>query len=180
MRYFGFHRRIIRHRPPAIIVYCALLGTMFVTGCQSGGAAQSENASVPPMNARGIETVQKASGVFYYTYAETLDQIDPLSDYQEKREITDGRLIQELKGLMASNEGYSPEFKARCLPMYEYGLEFRESPEQRTTFLFSFRCNTVQYVEDQMYKDFTPQSVKLYSILRYEVDDDTSELMDAR
>ena len=132
------------------------------------------------MNARGIETVQKASGVFYYTYAETLDQIDPLADYQEKREITDGRLIQELKGLMASNEGYSPEFKARCLPMYEYGLEFRENPEQRTTFLFSFRCNTMHYKEKKLWKDFSPIRARLYTLLTYQINDSTSVLIDEK
>lgn len=128
---------------------------------------------------RAIEVVQSKSGVYVYTYAETMDDIDPKKDYVAKYRVFDEPLIARLRKAIAENRDYSPEFKARCLPMWEYGLEFRE-PKATATFLFSFRCNTIRYVEGNLFKDFTPQRAQFFQFFRYEVRPETASLLEKK
>ncbi|MCR9143667.1 MAG: hypothetical protein NXI24_15570 [bacterium] len=134
--------------------------------------AAPENPGEVPLKA--IETVQRSRGVFVYRYSENMGDINPLKDFVEARRIIDSQVIGELKGLLTENAEYSPQFTARCLPSWDYGLEFRESPEKRTTFLFSFRCNQMMIFEDRVYRDFSPQSVKFYALLKYELNERTT------
>lgn len=122
---------------------------------------------------RGIDVVQRSSGVVVYRYAETMEPIDPRKDFESRRQITDPGVIADLKRIMADNAGYTPDFKARCLPVWDIGIEFR-SAETSRLYLFSFRCNTMKSVEDNLFKDFTPQRTDLYALLQYEINPRTS------
>lgn len=122
---------------------------------------------------RGIDIIQKSSGVFIYRYAETMEQVDPRKDYLSKKQISDGAVIADLKRIMADSAGYTPDFKARCLPVWDIGIEFRSGTESRL-YLFSFRCNTMKSVEENQFKDFTPQRTDLYSLLQYEINPRTT------
>ncbi len=124
---------------------------------------------------RGIEVVQRANGVFLYRYAETLDPFDPRKQFTLKRQISDPGVVGNLKRLLKDNSDYTPDFKARCLPVWDAGIEFRNGNESRM-YLFSFRCNTLKSVEDNTFKDFTPQRTEFYGLLMYEINDRTSYL----
>ena len=122
---------------------------------------------------RAIEIVQKDSGVYLYRYAETLEPFDPRLIYTEKYRIFKESVIKDLKNLIANNKDYEPEFKARCLPMWDTGLEFKDGNES-AFFLFSFRCNTIEYIDGKLFKDFTPQRTDFYKIFQYEINNDTA------
>ncbi|KAB2935229.1 MAG: hypothetical protein F9K24_00440 [Leptonema illini] len=132
-----------------------------------------------PSLERAIEVVQKESGVYLYRYAETIEPIDPRKDYTEKYRIFRQSTIEDLRNLVASNREYEPEFKARCLPVWDAGLEFRDEG-QSVMFLFSFRCNTIRYVEGNLFKDFTPQRTAFYKIFQYEINDESAVLIEKR
>jgi hypothetical protein len=153
------------------------LGLIFGAGFASSVAlaqppSEPENPGEAPLKA--IETLQRSRGVFVYRYNENMADIDPHKDFAEARRIVDAQVIHELKDLLSENAAYSPRFTARCLPSWDYGLEFRESPEKRTTFLFSFRCNQMMIYEEKVYRDFSPRSVKFYALLRYELNERTT------
>ncbi len=158
----------------------ALIAVAVLTLCALPGAASivfaeppvPENPGEVPLKA--IETVQRSRGVFVYRYGENMADIDPRKDHTEVRRIIDARVLRELKQLLAENAEYSPQYRARCLPSWDYGLEFRESPEKRATFLFSFRCNQMMIYEEKVYRDFSPQSVKFYALLKYELNERTT------
>src|SRR5688572_27353925 len=97
--------------------------------------------SLQAQSARGVEIVQKANGVYIYSYAETIDPIDPRKDFQSVRQVTDPEVIARLKKILKDNSAYDPQFKARCMPVWDAGIEFRAEQESRL-YLFSFRCNT--------------------------------------
>jgi len=122
---------------------------------------------------RNVEIVQKSNGVFVYHYAETIEQIDPRKDFDSVRQVTDPDVIAHLKKILKDNADYTPQFKARCLPVWDAGIEFRTAEESRM-FLFSFRCNTIKAVEENLFKDFTPQRDELYPLLRFEINERTS------
>lgn len=122
---------------------------------------------------RGIDIVQRSTGIFVYRYAETMDQIDPRKDFISKKQITDPAVAADLRRIMADAAGYTPDFKARCMPVWDLGIEFRTASETRM-YLFSFRCNTMKSVEDNLFKDFTPQRTDLYSLLQYEINSRTT------
>ncbi len=104
-----------------------------------------------------------------YTYAESLEAFDPYTSFDSRRQLTEANVIRDIRALLSENRDYQQQFTARCLPMWEYGVEFRESPERKSLFLFSFRCNTLMAYEEKAYRDFSPQAVRLYALLRYEV-----------
>lgn len=131
------------------------------------------------LNKRAIEIIQKKDGVYLYSYEETLEPIDPLNDYTRKYRIFNNELAQKLENLIVQNKHYEPEYKAKCLPVWDYGLEFRSKQESHL-FLFSFRCKTIKYVNENLFKDFTPQSIDFYKIFKYEVDDKTALLLDEK
>jgi hypothetical protein len=140
-------------------------------------AAPASNKS--PSIERAIAVVQKDSGVYFYRYAETIEPIEPRKEYREKYRIFKPSVIEELRDLIASNREYEPEFKARCLPVWDAGLEFRDEG-QSVMFLFSFRCNTIRYVEGSLFKDFTPQRTAFYKIFHYEINDDSAVLLEKK
>lgn len=183
--------------------FAATLLTLFfavLVGCSSGAAQPESSASGSPegpmlrgpaqaapearnpgpISERSIEIVQKSRGVFVYSYAETLDEIQPYEDYKTKREITSDGVIRDLRALLAANAEYQPQFTARCLPVWEYGVEFRESPEERRMFLFSFRCNVLVQYEERSYRDFSPQATDIYALLEYEVNERSSRIFPNR
>lgn len=132
-----------------------------------------------PSLERAIEVVQKESGVYLYRYAETIEPINPRNDYTEKYRIFRQSTIEDLRNLVASNREYEPEFKARCLPVWDAGLEFRDEG-QSVMFLFSFRCNTIRYVERNLFNNFTPQRTAFYKIFQYEINDESAVLIEKR
>ena len=146
------NRTYMRHFLPLFFLFATAL------------AAQSE---------KGIDVVQRANGVFIYRYDETLEKIDPRKDFKAKKQVTEQSVIADLKRLLKDNTDYTPNFKARCMPVWDAGIEFRTATETRM-YLFSFRCNTVKSVEDNTFKDFTPQRTELYGLLMYEINDRTS------
>ncbi|MBX7058723.1 MAG: hypothetical protein K1X75_11715 [Leptospirales bacterium] len=168
--------------------------TIWMAACLAGllhcslGEAQHREASIA-RNERGVESeaqnpgpisneaiaiVSHAPAIYVYRYAETVNELRPYSDYQSIRKLSDGGLIRDIKLLMAQNRDYQPQFTARCLPVWDYGLEFRISEDRRRMFLFSFRCNTMMSYEDRAYRDFSPQAVQLYALIHYEISDRTS------
>lgn len=139
------------------------------------GAQEKADTAVSPGQAaaRAIKVVQRATGVFVYQYAETMEPIRPLQDFVSVRKVIDPGVIKELKRLLSENADYKPQFTARCLPVWDYGLEFREK-EQSSLFLFSFRCGTLKLVAETLFKDFGPQRTAFYSIFKYEINEKTS------
>ncbi|GIX41523.1 MAG: hypothetical protein KatS3mg129_1256 [Leptospiraceae bacterium] len=131
------------------------------------------------LNDRAIEVIRKKEGVYFYTYPETIEPIDPLKDYIKKYRIHKEEIIIKIQKLITENREYKPQFKARCLPVWDYGLEFRSSKESHI-FLFSFRCRTIKYVNENIFKDFTPQSLEFYKIFKYEIDDKSAYLVDQK
>ncbi len=127
---------------------------------------------------RGVEVVEKP-GIYVFHYPETLQLEDPYENYLSKRRVFDDRLGAEIRALLAEEAGYTPEYKARCLPVYDYGIVL-VSEDNRQTYLFSFRCNTMHYKEKKLWKDFTPIRTRLYTLLQYQVNDNTSALIDSR
>lgn len=164
----------IFHSVSRRILFCVLWGAINAAGPAifSQPIPEAQNPGEIPLKA--IETVQRSRGVFVYRYNENMADIDPQKDFIEARRIVDAQVIHELKGLLSKNAEYTAQFTARCLPSWDYGLEFRESPEKRTTFLFSFRCNQMMIYEEKVYRDFSPQSVKFYALLRYELNERTT------
>ncbi|MCS7204203.1 MAG: hypothetical protein NZ853_00735 [Leptospiraceae bacterium] len=128
---------------------------------------------------RAIKVLHKKEGVYLYEYKETLDSIDPYKDYIKKYKITKKSVIERLTQLVIDNQNYQPDFKARCLPVWEYGLEFRRENESKF-FLLSFRCRTLMDVHARTYKDFTPQFVEFYKIIKYELDENALFLLDQK
>jgi hypothetical protein len=129
------------------------------------------------LNDRAIEVIRKKEGVYFYTYPETIKPIDPLKEYTKKYRISKEEIIVKLQKLLTENKEYMPEFKAKCLPIWDYGLEFR-SQKESYIFLFSFRCRTIKYVNENLFKDFTPQSLEFYKIFKYEIDENSSYLIE--
>lgn len=160
-------------------------GTLFGEGGPLGPEPASLEAAETTVTSResaeprlqAIEIVRRARGVFVYRYKDNFADIDPRKDATDSRRVTDARVIHELKTLLGATEPqeYAPELRVRCLPSWDTGLEFRESAEKRTTVLFSFRCNQMMLFEERAYRDFTPQSVKFYALLNYELNDSTTQ-----
>lgn len=128
---------------------------------------------------RAIEVIEKKEGVYLYSYPETIEEINPKKDFIKKYRIHNRNIIEKLNQLILSNKEYDPIFKAKCLPIWDYGLEFR-SKEESYMFLFSFRCNTIKYVNENLFKDFSPQSTEFYKIFKYEIDDKNSLLIEEK
>ena len=154
------------------MVLAAVLIPLLAGPGRSEDSQEPRNPGEVPLKA--VEIVQRARGVFVYRYAENMADIDPLKDFESARRIVDSKIIHELKQQLAENAEYSPQFTARCLPSWDYGLEFRESREKRRTILFSFRCKQMMIYEEKVYRDFTPQSVKFYALFNYELDEGTT------
>ncbi len=145
----------------------------------SGEDSAKNGNGLPDDNGeRGVEVVEKP-GIYVYNYPETLQLEDPYENYLSKRRVFDDRLAADIKSLLAEEEGYTPEYKARCLPVYDYGIVL-VGEDSRQTYLFSFRCNTMHYKEKKLWKDFSPIRTRLYTLLQYQVNDNTSVLMDSR
>ncbi len=125
------------------------------------------------LNNKAIQVIQKSEGIYLYVYEETIEPLNPYKDYKEKYRITSQNIITRLSKLISENKEYTPEFKAKCLPVWDYGLEFKKK-EETYLFLFSFRCKTIHYVNENLYKDFSPQSVEFYQIFKYEIDEKSS------
>ena len=149
------------------------LAVLLAAGCALAGPGAAPQSRDGQLGA--VEVVQRDQGVFVYSYAETLDELDPFRDYESKRRITNANVVQELRQLITENQSWNPEYTKRCLPVWDYGVEFRDSPDSSTTYLFSFRCQTLKQVEAGLFRDFEPQAVRLYALLTYEVNDRTSE-----
>lgn len=139
---------------------------------------QTSDRSVSSIE-RAIDIVQKQSGVYFYRYAETIDPIEPRIDYTIKYRIFKESMIHDLRNLIATNKEYEPEFKAKCLPVYDVGLEFKDQSET-AMFLFSYRCNTIRYVEGNQFKDFTPQRTAFYKIFEYEINENSATIIDKK
>lgn len=157
---------------PRIALFSLLFGCVFLPVRAQNTEKPAQNPGEIPLAT--INVIQRAKGIYLYTYKETMDPIDPYKDYETKRRITDPQIIERLKKILADNADYKQQYTARCLPVWEYGLEFRGSEGDHRTFLFSFRCNTLKLVEERVWRDFTPQKTELYSLLRYEINDQTS------
>lgn len=125
---------------------------------------------------KGVEVVERP-GMYVYQYPETLHLEDPYKNYLSKRRINDGELQNQIKALLQEEEGYEPKYTARCLPVYDYGVVLVEDGS-RETYLFSFRCNTMHYMEKKLWKDFSPIRARLYTLLAYQINDNTSVLID--
>lgn len=120
-----------------------------------------------------INVVRRANGIFLYKYKETMDSIVPDKDYESVRRITNPQVIADLKKVLSENADYKQQYVSRCLPVWDYGLEFRDG-EKKKTFLFSFRCNTMKLYEDRLFRDFSPQRAALYALFNYEINEKTS------
>ena len=140
--------------------------------------SDSSDPSSPEEADRGVEVVER-SGMYVYSYPETLHLEDPYENYMVKRRISDGDLRDEIQGLLDQEEGYTPEYTARCLPVYDYGIVIVDDGSTQT-YLFSFRCNTMHYKEKKLWKDFSPIRARLYTLLTYQINDSTSVLIDEK
>ena len=144
---------------------------------QAEKAATNQAAKNPgPISQRSIKIIQRAQGVFIYTYPERVGlPLDPHKDFTKKRRLTDANVIKDFRRLLTENAEFNPVYRKRCLPVWDYGIEFRDKAEgESRTFLFSFRCNTLKIHEEKVYRDFTPQRTEIYGLLKYEVNDKTS------
>lgn len=127
---------------------------------------------------KAIQVIQKSRGVFIYKYKgnNVLRPFEPYSDFISKREITNAGIISQIKQIIDENKDFNPEYKKRCLPKWEIGLEFRKANQDKKMLLFSFDCSTMMIYEQKVYRDFQPQKTKLYGLLNYEVNSSTSRI----
>ncbi len=155
---------------------CAFLLFIAIPHAASAQAGEDQTDAQNPgeVPEESLQIVRNARSVYVYRYEENMGDIDPHADFTSARRVTEAAAIQELRALLSENAAYSPQFTARCLPSWDYGLEFRENDERRVTFLFSFRCNQMMIYERKVYRDFTPQSVKFHALFSFELDEDTT------
>ncbi len=128
-----------------------------------------------PISERGIKIISRSRGVFVQTYQEKLGPLTD-ADIKQTRRVTDRALIASFKKQLSRNSTFQPKYRKRCLPVYDYGLQFREGKQTRT-FRFSFRCNTMFLVEEKIFRDFTRERTDLYTLFKYEVNGKTSEIV---
>lgn len=170
------------------VVCLAFSISMIATSCTSSNAQEQKDnhpassldpASAYPGTNRAIKIIQRSKGVFLYEYklADPFKKIDPYIDYHSYRRLTHAGLIGDIKSLLDENKDFNPEYKKRCLPHWQYGLEFRESSKKRRMILFSFQCSTMMIFEEKVYRDFSPQNARLYALLKYQINDRTSEVL---
>jgi len=149
-------------------ILITILTLLILASCKS---TAQDSDSIPPEDlpkavpsARSVEIVRRSTGVFIYKYKESIDPINPQNDYIEEKRIPDAVTIQRIKDLLLANESYSPQYRVRCLPNWDYGIEFRESKTQSRFFLFSTRCNQLKLHEDKIFRDYSPQRESFHEI----------------
>ncbi|MBI3396432.1 MAG: hypothetical protein HY042_11395 [Spirochaetia bacterium] len=157
----------------ALLAVISLIALASGASCQTGGGNSGTAKNPGEISLQAINVVRKAPGIYVYTYKETLNPIDPRKDYESVRRLTDEKIIAQFRRLMSENAGYKQQFTARCMPVWDYGIEFRDKDETRT-FLFSFRCDTLKLVEDKIFRDFSPQHAELYNLFSTQINDRTS------
>ena len=127
-----------------------------------------------PLSAETLAITRNAREILVYTYPEKVGGLQPNRDFTSVRKVSDLALIYRFQGLLEQNAVFQPEYRKRCMPVWDYGVEFRAGAVKRT-FLFSFRCNTMMIHEENIFRDFGRERVGLYALLRYEVNSFTSE-----
>lgn len=138
------------------------------------GAAAPEARYPGPISGKTLAIMRGAQEILVYTYPERIGGLDPHKDYSLIRRVADARLITRLRGLLEENAQFQPEYRKRCLPVWDYGVEFRAGGERRT-FLFSFRCDIMRVHEENIFRDFGKEHVNLYALLRYELNERTTQ-----
>src|SRR5687767_9027731 len=111
--------------PPvlAVLFSLGLLASLYGEESPKREEKKAQNPGEIPLST--INVIQRARGVFVYTYREIMDPIDPLKDFTSKRRITDEDIIDRLKKILADNADYKQQYTARCMPVWDYGVEFR-------------------------------------------------------
>ena len=150
-----------------------IVGILVLAG-HAGAQQPTEPQNPGPITPQTLEIIQNASEIFVYAYQEKVGSLDIKKDILSVRRLTDRDLIANFKRLLGENATYQPQYKKRCLPVWDYGLEFRDKNASRT-FLFSFRCDTMKINEEKVYRDFTRERTELFALFKYEVNDLTSE-----
>lgn len=153
-----------RRRKMALLLAGAIL-VPFLAPAQEPADGDTATPQIH-ISERGIQVVRSASGVFLYTYPETLEALDPLADYTTQLRVTDADHIRELESLITETLQYTHDYRKRCYPVWQYGLEFRKSPTERRTFLFSFPCGTIKLLEEGIYRDFDDRKSQFQKIFK--------------
>lgn len=127
-----------------------------------------------PISQETLRVMRNATEILVYTYPEKIGGLQPSKDYSSVQRLSEASIIYRFRGLIEQNSEFQPEYRKRCMPVWDYGVEFRAA-DQKRTFLFSFRCNTMKVHEDNVFRDFERERVGLYALLRYEVNASTAE-----
>lgn len=127
-----------------------------------------------PISGETLAITRNASAILVYTYPEKVGGLDPYKDAESVRTVSNRDLIYRFQRLLEQNAEFQPQYRKRCLPVWDYGVEFRSGSKSRM-FLFSFRCNSMKIHEENIFRDFERERTDLYALLRYEVNAQTSD-----
>ena len=127
-----------------------------------------------PISEKTFAIMRNAREILIYTYPEKVGGLDPARDHTSMRRVADLGLIYRFQGLLEQNAVFQPAYRKRCMPVWDFGVEFRAAGDKRT-FLFSFRCNTMMVHEENIFRDFERERVGIYALLRYEVNAATTD-----
>lgn len=127
--------------------------------------------TAPAVGTRAIEVVPKYDAVRALRYPDTLDELDFRRDFSKAQRIETLQDFERFATLLRANREYHPEYRKRCLPVWDYGLEFlNENKKPGRLILFSFRCATLQIRDpgeaQGLYRDFEPQRRDFYELFR--------------
>jgi len=159
-----------------IILFLIIINFLMIQ-CSFGQEIEFIQTEEPkPLSERAIAVIRRSTGVYAYKYKETLKPIDPHQDYLWIRKITSKSMVASCQKMLAETLQYHKNYKKRCLPVWDYAIEFRQK-EASSTFLFSMRCQTLKHHEEEKYHYFGNHKNYFYELFNTELNDTTSEIV---
>ncbi len=151
-------------------LFCLLACAGWLLSCHTAGAESSASATAAPPLTRSIEVVPRFESMRVLRYPDTLDAFDFRKRFEKESPVSAADAGDFVR-LLEKNRQFSPEYRKRCLPVWDYGLEFQDRAKQPGRLvLFSFRCATLRIVEvkdsEPLFRDFSPERAEFYDLFR--------------
>ena len=93
--------------------------------------AAPEARNPGPVSKDTLAIVRHASEIYVYTYPQKIGGLDPHKDPRTRKRITDRFLVDSFRKLIEANAVFQPAYRKRCMPIYDYGIEFRAQGKRR-------------------------------------------------